>query len=170
LASHEELLQVLEPIGNEELKKQYLERANQVWQVGLKEVLEKVNKELVGPYALGDQLSLADIHLAVWLARIAHLSGAHPNDDGNSVIEKIEGLVGAKFVKDISIVEARRRAGLGSAMKLPGAGTEGKADVADPQAIQPSTDKSSRQSRLAAFWETIKERPSWKKVYDAGLH
>lgn len=53
LASHEELLQVVEPIGNEELKKQYLERANQVWQVGLKEVLEKVNKELVGPYALG---------------------------------------------------------------------------------------------------------------------
>lgn len=53
LASHEDLLQVLEPIGNEELKKQYLERANQVWQVSLKEVLEKVNKELVGPYALG---------------------------------------------------------------------------------------------------------------------
>lgn len=53
LASHEELLQVLEPIGNEELKKRYLEKANQVWQVGLKEVLEKVNKDLVGPYALG---------------------------------------------------------------------------------------------------------------------
>ena len=53
LASHEELLKVLEPTADEELKKQYLERANQVWQVGLKEVLEKVNKELVGPYALG---------------------------------------------------------------------------------------------------------------------
>jgi hypothetical protein len=53
LESHEELLRVLEPIGNEELKKQYLEKANQVWQVGLKEVLEKANKELVGPYALG---------------------------------------------------------------------------------------------------------------------
>lgn len=53
LESHEELLQVLSPTGNEELKKQYLEKANQVWNVGLKEVLEKVNKELVGPYALG---------------------------------------------------------------------------------------------------------------------
>lgn len=53
LAYHEELLKALEPTGNEELKKQYLEKANQVWQVGLKEVLEKVNKELVGPYALG---------------------------------------------------------------------------------------------------------------------
>jgi len=170
LASHEELLRVLEPIGNEELKKQYLEKANQVWQVGLKEVLEKVNTELVGPYALGDQLSLADIHLAVWLARIAHLSGALPSDDGNSVIGKIEGLVGTKFTKDISIVEARRRAGLGSPASFPGMGAEGKANVADPQTIQPSTDKSSRQSRLAAFWETVRERPSWKKVYDAGLH
>jgi hypothetical protein len=56
LASHEELLKVLEPTGNEELKKQYLEKANQVWQVGLKEVLEKVNKELVGPYALGSSV------------------------------------------------------------------------------------------------------------------
>jgi len=166
LTSHKELLQVLEPIGHEELKKQYLEKANQAWQVGLKEVLEKVNKELVGPYALGDQLSLADIHLAVWLARIAHLSGALPSDDGNSVIEKIEVLVGTRFAKDISIVEARRRAGLGSTANL----TEGKTGGPVPQTIQPSTDKSSRQSRLAAFWETIRERPSWKKVYEAGLH
>ena len=115
---------------------------------------------------LGDQLSLADVHLAVWLARIAHLSGALPSDDGNTVIEKIEGLVGIKFVKDVSIVEARRRAGLGSAAKFPGAGGEGKTD----QAIQPSTDRSLKQSRIATFWETIKERPSWKKVYEAGLH
>lgn len=53
LEAHEELIQVLAPTGKEELRKQYLERANQVWKVGLKEVLEKVNKELVGPYALG---------------------------------------------------------------------------------------------------------------------
>lgn len=53
LESHEDLLKVLEPTADEELKKQYLEKANQVWQVGLKEVLEKVNKEVVGPYALG---------------------------------------------------------------------------------------------------------------------
>jgi len=119
---------------------------------------------------LGDQLSLADIHLAVWLARIAHLSGALPSEDGNSVMEKIGGLVGTKFAKDISIVEARRRAGLNSSVGLPGTGVEGKANGSPPQTIQPSTDKNSRQSKLAAFWETIKERPSWKKVYEAGLH
>jgi hypothetical protein len=121
-------------------------------------------------YALytGDQISLADIHLAVWLTRIAHLSGALPDEDGNSVIDKIGGLVGTQFVKDISIVEARRRAGLGSAVKLPG--SDGKADGAESQAIKPSTDKSLKQSKLAAFWETAKERPSWKKIYESGLH
>jgi glutathione S-transferase len=129
-----------------------------------------MNRWLICVLNLGDQLSLADIHLAVWLARIAHLSGALPSEDGNSVIEKIEGLVGTKFAKDISIVEARRRAGLDSAVKLPGAGADEKANGAVSQTIQPSTDKGSRQSRLAAFWETIKERPSWKKVYEAGLH
>jgi len=125
---------------------------------------------LICVLGLGDQLSLSDIHLAVWLARIAHLSGGLPSDDGNGVIGKIEGLVGAKFVKDVSIVEARRRAGLGSNVKFPGAGAEGKPGGAVSQTIQPSTDKNSKQSRLAAFWETIKERPSWKKVYEAGLH
>lgn len=119
---------------------------------------------------LGDQISLADIHLAVWLARIAHLSGALPDEAGNSVIGKIEGLVGTQFAKDISIVEARRRAGLDSPVKPPGANGEGKAYGAVPQAFQPSAGKSSRQSRLAAFWETVKERPSWKKVYEARLH
>lgn len=118
----------------------------------------------------GDQLSLADIHLAVWLTRIARLSDALPSEDGNSVIEKIEGLVGVQFVKEISIVEARRRAGLGSAVTVPGMGPDGKTDGAVSQAIKPSTDKSLKQSKLAAFWETIKERPSWKKVYEAGLH
>ena len=118
----------------------------------------------------GDQLSLADIHLAVWLARIAHLSGALPNETGNAVIGKIEVLVGTHFAKEISIVEARRRAGFDSPVKLPGPGGEGKAYGTVPQAGQPPADKSSRQSRLAAFWETVKERPSWKKVYEARLH
>ena len=127
-----------------------------------------MNRWLICVFDLGDQLSLADIHFAVWLARIAHLSGALPSDDGNSVIEKIESLVGVKFVRDVSIVEARRRAGLGSAVKFPGA--EGKTDGAASQTIQPPIDKSSKQSKLATFWETVKERPSWKKVYEAGLH
>jgi hypothetical protein len=125
---------------------------------------------LIRALDVGDQLSLADIHLAVWLARIAHLAGALPSEDGNSVVEKISGLVGIQFVKDVTIAETRRRAGLGSVVTLPGTGPEGKTEGRVPQPTKPPIDKGAKQSKLAAFWETIKERPSWKKVYEAGLH
>ena len=26
------------------------------------------------------------------------------------------------------------------------------------------------QSKLAAFWDLVKERPSWKKIYGGSLH
>ena len=98
----------------------------------------------------GDQLSNADLHLAAWLARIAKLSGATAADDGNTVVRKIEAHVGAGFSlpKDFSVTEARRRAGLPTTNVPP----------------------NERQSRFAAFWDAIKERPSWKKVYADGLH
>lgn len=95
-------------------------------------------------------MSIADLHLAAWLARIAQLSGAEVGDDGNTVILKIEGHIGNSFslTKDFSVAEARRRAGL------------------------PATNISltERQARLAAFWDAVKERASWKKVYADGLH
>jgi hypothetical protein len=28
----------------------------------------------------------------------------------------------------------------------------------------------SQQSKLGAFWDAVKERPSWKKVYGKGLY
>lgn len=98
----------------------------------------------------GDQLSIADLHLAAWFARVAWLVGAQVADDGNTVVSKVEGHVGDSFnlPKDFSVAEARRRAGL-------------------PAVNVPATE---RQARLAAFWDAIKERPSWKKVYRDELH
>lgn len=46
------------------------------------------------------------------------------------------------------MAEARRRAGLPATNVPP----------------------NERQSRFAAFWDAIRERPSWKKVYADGLH
>ena len=90
LTSHKELLQVLEPIGHEELKKQYLEKANQAWQVGLKEVLEKLNKELVGPYALGlshFEFCSPPLHLFCHAYRFFHHPPSFPDPTGPSEID-----------------------------------------------------------------------------------
>lgn len=98
----------------------------------------------------GDQLSLADLHLAGWLARLISLSGGTLADDGATAISKVEAHVGGGFslVKDFSVAEARRRAGL---------------PVTDPESKE-------RQNRLTAFWDAVRERPSFKKVYKDGLH
>ncbi|KZT02674.1 uncharacterized protein LAESUDRAFT_729918 [Laetiporus sulphureus 93-53] len=127
----------------------YLKDAKLTW-AGLKEVLPQLNQELIGPYVLGDQLSVADLHLAAWLARIVMLSGGTIEEDGNTVVGKLEAHVGPGFTlpKGISITEARRRAGL----------------------PLPETETDERQSRLAAFWDAMKERPSFQKIYADGLH
>ena len=95
-------------------------------------------------------MSIADLHLAAWLARIASLSGATVSDDGNAALAKIEAHIGDGFAlpKDFSIAEARRRAGI-------------PATNAEP---------TERQAKLAAFWDAMKERASWQKVYAGGLH
>lgn len=99
---------------------------------------------------IGDQLSIADLHLAAWLARIASLSGATASDNGNVAVAKIEAHIESGFTlpKEFSVAEARRRAG------IPANGAE----------------STERQSKLAAFWDIMKERPSWKKVYGTELH
>ncbi|CAL1695731.1 unnamed protein product [Somion occarium] len=123
------------------IREEYYNAANNAWST-LKNVLLQVHKEIIGPYTLGDQLSIADLHLAAWLARIAKLSGANAAEDGNTVTRKIEAHIGGfKLPKDFSVTEARRRAGL-------------------PTADIQSTE---RQNRFAAFWDAMKERPSWKK-------
>ncbi|KIP03967.1 hypothetical protein PHLGIDRAFT_110232 [Phlebiopsis gigantea 11061_1 CR5-6] len=128
---------------------EFFKAASSAWS-SLKTVLTELSSEIIGPYVLGDQLSIADLHLAAWLARIARLSGAAASDDGNTAVHKIEDHIGDSFslTKDFSVAEARRRAGL-------------------PATNVPATE---RQARLAAFWDGVKERPSWKKVYADGLH
>jgi len=128
---------------------EYFRVAKSAWG-GLGDVLMQLHKEIIGPFALGDQLSLADLHLAAWLARIAKLAGAAASDDGDTVTKKLEAHIGGAFKlpDDFSVAEARRRAGL-------------PAGTAQP---------TDRQSRVAAFWDAMKERSSWKKVYADGLH
>ncbi|KAH9836481.1 uncharacterized protein C8Q71DRAFT_866831 [Rhodofomes roseus] len=130
----------------------FLSDASEAW-ARVRDVLTQLNQEIIGPYTLGDQLSLADLHLAAWLARLITLAGGTLADDGTVAIGKLEAHVGGPgggfaLVKDFSVAEARRRAGL---------------TVQDPESRE-------RQNRLAAFWDAVRERQSFKNVYKDGLH
>ncbi|TFY54968.1 hypothetical protein EVJ58_g8546 [Rhodofomes roseus] len=130
----------------------FLSDASEAW-ARVRDVLAQLNQEIIGPYTLGDQLSLADLHLAAWLARLITLAGGTLADDGTVAIGKLEAHVGGPgggfaLVKDFSVAEARRRAGL---------------TVQDPESRE-------RQNRLAAFWDAVRERQSFKNVYKDGLH
>ncbi|KZT30562.1 hypothetical protein NEOLEDRAFT_1185967 [Neolentinus lepideus HHB14362 ss-1] len=127
-------------------REEYFKTAELVWESNLRNVLAKVSKEMMGPFVLGDQLSIADLHLAAWLARLVNLAGGDTNCEGDVAIGKLEKHVGNGFA-------------------LP----------KDLQWTPPQRDNSSEvkpvvQSKLAAFWDAVRERPSWKKVYANGLY
>jgi carbohydrate-binding DOMON domain-containing protein len=98
---------------------------------------------------LGDQISVADMHLAAWVARVGGLVGATPTDTGAVAIAKIEAKIGDGFTlpKDFTSSPDTQR--------TPTAGTEAV---------------TTQTSKLAAFWDAFSQRPSWKKWYKDGLH
>ncbi|TFK77122.1 hypothetical protein BDN72DRAFT_953597 [Pluteus cervinus] len=113
------------PVEDQVKRQKYLQGSSDMWQVGLKEVLTQLEKEIIGPYVLGDQVSLADLHLAGWLGRVLWVVQARAEDDGKTAVNKL-----------------RKAAGL----------------------------EELGECKLAAFWDAVKERASWKKVYGAGLY
>jgi hypothetical protein len=71
------------------------------------------------------------------------LAGGTAEDDGNTVVAKLETHIGNGFVlpKDFQATDAQR-----------------------------TDSQQGYQSKLSAFWDAVKERPSWKKVYGNGLY
>jgi hypothetical protein len=70
------------------------------------------------------------------------LAGGTAEDDGSRAVGKLEAHIGNGFVlpRDFQATDAQ------------------------------STDSHQPyQSKLGAFWDAMKERPSWKKVYEKGL-
>ncbi|EJD04111.1 uncharacterized protein FOMMEDRAFT_140176 [Fomitiporia mediterranea MF3/22] len=130
---------------------EYRATANDRWSVKLKKALVSLNKEITGPFSLGDQVSIVDLHLAPWLARIAFLCDGLTSDDGDTIVAKIETRIGGGFTlpKDFQSV----------ASPTPN-------QVPDPSLeITPG----AKRVKLAAFWDEMKQRSSWKKVYGESL-
>jgi len=120
----------------------FFKTARQAWETNLSQVLIQLSKEMVGPYTLGDQFSIADLHLAGWLTRVVKLAGGTGADDGNTVANKLEKYIGGGFAfpRDFITEQARRE-----------------------------NDKVDKQTKVGAFWDALRERRSWKNVYAEGL-
>ena len=88
----------------------------------------------------GGQFSIADLHLAGWLTRVVKLVGGTKDDNGETVVMKLEEYIGGGFVipRDFPADQVR--------------------------------SESGKQTKIGAFWDTIRERPGWKKVYADGLY
>jgi len=117
----------------------FFEAAHQAWEINLKVVLTQLSNEMIGPFALGGQFSIADLHLAGWLTRVVMLAGGTKDDNGESVVVKLEKYIGGGFMLP---------------RDFPG-------DL---------VREDGKQTKIGAFWDTIRERPAWKKVYGEGLH
>ncbi|KAG5647963.1 hypothetical protein DXG03_006997 [Asterophora parasitica] len=119
---------------------EFYTEARQAWEVSLKDALVKINSEHIGPYTLGDQISIADLHLASWLARLVKLAGGEYGDGGDAAIGKLEGHIGGGFA------------------------------LAKDFVVEDGQGASVHHSKLGAFWDAVGARASWKRVYGEGLY
>ncbi|RDB29504.1 hypothetical protein Hypma_015549 [Hypsizygus marmoreus] len=124
-------------------REEFFKEARKAWEVDLRDILIKVNSEIIGPYSLGDQFSVGDLHLAAWIARLVKLAGGTYEDDGQTAIGKLENHIGSGFA-------------------LP---KDFQAEDGESKEARPGY-----QSKLGAFWDAMRGRPSWNKVYGQGIY
>ncbi|KAF9237336.1 hypothetical protein BU15DRAFT_48784 [Melanogaster broomeanus] len=136
------LLQVFITGGGRQAE-DYFGLAKETWEHAVPDVLTRVNKEIIGPYTLGDQLSIADIHLCAWLTHVVKLSGGSGNDSGDAAIKKVERHLNTGFA-------------------LP-------EDFLPAPASALTKEKAVMRSRLAVFWDAMRARLSWENIFVSGL-
>ncbi|KAI5898526.1 uncharacterized protein SCHCODRAFT_02612356 [Schizophyllum commune H4-8] len=116
-------------------REEFLKTAENLWSKSVASLLTRLDKEITGPLSGGDQLSIADLHIAGWLATLIRLAGGTNGLDGKAAVSKLEQHVGGGFTL--------------------------------PKEFKTAEDETI--SKLAAFWDSMRERASWKKVYGDGL-
>jgi hypothetical protein len=122
------------------------------------DVLYAVEKLITGPYTLGDQISLADLHVVPWLARLMAIACQLEGEKDEVVaLEKAlahECLQSNAFAKQ----------GLGAKVRpipLP---------CSKPLPTLFLYTHSSLSYQITAYWTNVKARPSFEAVYGSGLH
>lgn len=87
LRSSEEVWQLYHGQTGEEKLKQFFDISLKTWTERLPETFGKLEEMIEEPYFLGDQISLADLHVITWLTRLVSIADGSPTKEGLSALE-----------------------------------------------------------------------------------
>ncbi|KAF8530955.1 hypothetical protein JB92DRAFT_2693328 [Gautieria morchelliformis] len=132
----------LNALGKQE-REAFYKRSVEVWN-SVKDILARLENMLLGPYALGDQISLADMHLAAWFTRLLFVSGASNPPSSAPTTPKA-----ANPYEDVY---------------------SGFKQLEETVRDRTGDDTFVLGSKIRAFFTLIKNRESWKQVYGDELH
>ncbi|KAF8577866.1 hypothetical protein K439DRAFT_1417735 [Ramaria rubella] len=118
----------------------FFKKTVEVWN-GIKNIFARLEKDMEGPYVLGDQFSLVDLHVAAWLTRVLFVSGAPTPSPSIPIAEDAPQIEYSGFPK------------LQETLRMH---TGDESFVVGP--------------KIRVFFESLKDRESWRQVYAEGLH
>lgn len=81
---------------------EHFAKSDALWGAEVKRLLATLEREIVGPLCLGDQMSLADLHLAAYITRLVTIAGGTGDKNGVDAIAAYahansEGIAGAQW-------------------------------------------------------------------------
>ncbi|RSH93308.1 hypothetical protein EHS25_007662 [Saitozyma podzolica] len=96
-AANKLLWEVFNGQAGSEREQVFFEASKKAWNEGVPDTLSKLEDSIKGLYALGDQVSLADLHVIAWMARLISLAGGGPTPGGVDKLQaKAGGTIGPK--------------------------------------------------------------------------
>nr|XP_018260308.1 uncharacterized protein I303_07226 [Kwoniella dejecticola CBS 10117]OBR82466.1 hypothetical protein I303_07226 [Kwoniella dejecticola CBS 10117] len=82
LKSNEQIWELYNGQASQDKKEQFFEVCRKTWTESLPDAFSRLESLFKGPFALGDQVSLADLHAISWLTRLVSIAGGSPNASG----------------------------------------------------------------------------------------
>ncbi|WRT69693.1 uncharacterized protein IL334_006683 [Kwoniella shivajii] len=89
--SNEQIWEIYHGKGDMERQQQFFGVSRESWTRNLLDTMNELESLFKGPYVLGDQVSLADLHCISWLTRIVHVAGGTANAAGLESISPYMG-------------------------------------------------------------------------------
>ncbi|KAK6908456.1 hypothetical protein I203_102457 [Kwoniella mangroviensis CBS 8507] len=90
--SNEQIWELYNGKAGKEKEAQFFEVCKRTWTESLPDAFQKLESLFKGPFALGDQISLADLHTVSWITRLISIAGGEPDATGiDSLIPHLGG-------------------------------------------------------------------------------